>query len=151
MSTNGTYATGVLKIHVNFTKPLSIVSVLPFSTQFRRSGSPLAGALSRFGSMRFLSIGLFEVYRLQRSITDPSSPEDKHSERHRRNTGEHASESGAKLQKSTESVHRQWRPSFDRCNFQNCMKKNSIRWYVRGKNNYIDICNSFVFINLSKK
>ena len=26
----------VLKIHVNFTKPLSIVSVLPFGAQFRR-------------------------------------------------------------------------------------------------------------------
>ena len=72
---------------------------------------------TRFGSMRLLPMGLFEVYRLQRSTTDPSSHEDKHSERHRRNTGGHASESVAKLQKSTQSVHRQCRPSFDRCNF----------------------------------
>ena len=85
------------------------------------------GALSRFGFIRLLPMGLFEVYRLQRSTTDPSSPEDKHSERHHPNTSEHASESGAKLQKSTQSVHRQWRPSFDRCNFQNCTKKNLMR------------------------
>ena len=39
VSTNRTCATGLLKIHVNFTKPLSIVSVLPFGAQFRRSGS----------------------------------------------------------------------------------------------------------------
>ena len=136
----------MLKIYVNFTKPLSIVSVLPFGAQFRRSGSlvddrrifsstsgrngrrrcvvstrrsyglhstgldgivertlpwpphlshrrsPLAGALSRFGFMRLLPMGLFQVYRSQRSTTDPSSPEDKYSERHRRNTGGHASE-----------------------------------------------------------
>ena len=113
--------------------------------------SPLGVALSGFGSMRLFSMGLFEVYRLQRSITDPTSPEDKHSERHRRNTGGHASESGAKLQKSTQLVHGQWRASFDRCNFQNCMKKDLMRWSVRGKKNYTDICNSFVFINLLKK
>ena len=39
MSTNRTCASGVLKIPVNFTKPLSIVSVLPFGAQYRRSGS----------------------------------------------------------------------------------------------------------------
>ena len=30
-------------------------------------------------------------------------------------------------QKSTQTVHKQWRPSFNRCNFQNCMKKNFMR------------------------
>ena len=39
VSTNRTCATGGLKIHVKFTKPLSIVSVLPFGAQFCRSGS----------------------------------------------------------------------------------------------------------------
>ena len=96
---------------------------LPWPPHLSQRRFSLAGALSRFGSMWLLPMGLFEVYRLQRSTTDPSSPEDKHSERHRRNTGGHASQSGAKLLKSTQSVHRQWRPSFDRCNFQNCMKK----------------------------
>ena len=121
---------------------------LPHLSQWR---SPLTGALSRFGSMRLLPMGLFEVYRLQQSTTDPSSPADKHSEGHRWNTGGHASESGARLQKSTQSVYRQWRPSFERCSFQNCMKKNFMRWSVRGKKNFTDICNSFVFINLAKK
>ena len=100
---------------------------LPWPPHLSQRQSPLAGAISRFGSMRLLAMGLFEVYRLQRSTTDPSSPEDKHSERHRRNTGGHASESGAKLQKSTQSVHRQWRPSPDRCYFQNCMTKKLIK------------------------
>ena len=39
VSANRTCASGVLKIHVNFTKPLSIVSMLSFGAQFRRSGS----------------------------------------------------------------------------------------------------------------
>ena len=39
VSTNRTCATGVLKMHANFTKPLSFVSVLPFGAQFRRSRS----------------------------------------------------------------------------------------------------------------
>ena len=104
-----------------------VEKTLPWPHHLSQSRSPLAGALSRFCSMRLFPMGLFEVYRLQRSTTDPSSPEDKHSERYRRNTGGHASESGAKLQKSTQSVHRQWRPSFDICNFQNCMKKNLMR------------------------
>ena len=125
-----------------------VEGTLPWPPHLSQRWSPLAGALSRFDSMRLLPMGLFEVYCLQRSTRDPSSPEDKHSERHRRNTGGHASESDAKLQKSTQSVHRQRRPSFDRCNFQKCMKKNLMRWSVRGKKNYTDICNSFVFINL---
>ena len=93
---------------------------LPWQPHLSQRRSPLAGRL-------------FEVYRLQRSTADPSSPEDKHSERHRRNSGGHASKSGAKLQKSTQSVHRQWRPSFDRCNFQNCMKKKIDEVICKGK------------------
>ena len=90
---------------------------LPWPPHLSQRRPPLADALSIFDSMRLLLMGLFKVYHLQRSTTDPSSPEDKHSERHRWNTGGHASESGAKLQKWTQLVHRQWRPSFDRCNF----------------------------------
>ena len=70
---------------------------LPWPPHLSQRRSPLAGALSRCGSMRLFPMGLFEVYRLQRSTTDPSSPEDKHSESHRRNTGGHTSESGAEI------------------------------------------------------
>ena len=87
------------------TGPDGIVTerTLPWPPHLSQRRSPLAGALSRFGFMRLLPIGLFKVYRLQRLTTNSSSPEDKHSERHRRYTGGHASESGAKLQKSTQS------------------------------------------------
>ena len=94
---------------------------------FFGNGRSIVATQRAFRARFIIPMGLFEVYCLQRSTRDPSSPEDKHSERHRRNTGGHASESDAKLQKSTQSVHRQRRPSFDRCNFQKCMKKNLMR------------------------
>ena len=85
------------------------------------ASSPSA-TLSRFDSMRFFFMGLFEISGLCRSTTDHSTPQEQHSRRHCQHTDWYAAKSGYEFQKSTSSVYTQWGSPFTRCHIQDCMK-----------------------------
>jgi hypothetical protein len=126
------------------------VVTFPRRPHLSQRQSPMAATPSRFDSIRFLFMGLFEISALCRSTMDHSTPQEQHSQCHCQHTDWYAEKSGYEFQKLTSSGYAQWGLPFILCHFQDCVKKN---WDIVFSNK--KSCNNnwriFVFIDLSNK